>query len=115
MISAGRLEHRLAFYEPKERKDDFGAAKIVYVKTLCLWAQITTQNGRDMVASNQDVATAPLHVVMRYTNKIMNSWRFSWDGQFYEIAAIVNNKRNDMTSLNARWTQGVITIEDLIP
>ncbi len=91
-MQIGQLEHRITLQSLVKTKDA-GDVKESYVDVVTVPARVITQRGAEAFTAARLQAIENVRVLMRYRDDVKTTWRFKWNGQFYNVTAVDRSKQ----------------------
>lgn len=88
ILSAGKLDKKIKFYEPTEHKT-IGTHTPTYEFKFSVWANIRQLTLRELMKTDVELQSETYTCVMRYKSGITNAWRVQLpNGNYYRILTI---------------------------
>lgn len=106
-MKLGRMRYRAEFQRYKSNKDKDGFATKQWQPVLSVWADVTAVSSREYLAADTETAETTVKIFIRYNPKVDNTMRVVCGGSVYEITSVLNNRRDNITTVMAKeWTNG---------
>lgn len=108
-MRAGPLRHRVIFERPVVVRDSYGQETTVWTEAVTLWAQIAPVSGRELLASNNEVAEGTIRIRVRANpglDSITPKWRCRFRERIFNIRHI-----NDLLMLKSEYE--ILVTEDV--
>lgn len=99
MLTAGRMNERVAILTPAISRGAMGEQEVVYQTAFVLWANVAYNKGRQAITGGDVWMTTTIVITIRNIKAVTDRCRIRWDGKTYRI-----------TSLNRSVSDGSITI-----
>lgn len=95
-MGAGNYNRKVTFYRDTYTRDGFGEP-IVSCSSVCsLWARVRIKDGKEFWAAQQINAELSGLITLRYTTQITPDMTMKFEGNDYEIIAVIPKERNGM-------------------
>lgn len=96
MIFAGRLNKKVTLLAPQTPAvNTAGETDEQFREAWDIWAEVTTQSGREIVRNNQITAETVYVIRARYdevTSQVTEMWQATYDGRTFKISKALNVK-----------------------
>lgn len=101
------MRYRAEFQQYTSDKDKDGFVTKQWQPVLSVWADVTAVSSREYLAADTETAETTVKIFIRYNPKINNTMRVVCGGSIYEITSVLNNRRDNITTVMAKeWTNG---------
>lgn len=102
MISAGRMNERVALLSPTEVRSPSGEASIVFSTAATVWASVEGMSSREILQAQQADVIATHRIMIRYRSDVTYEYRISWRGKTLEVASITDRQNRTAIEILAR-------------
>jgi len=91
---------RITIEEKSVTRDSYGGEVVTWTEFAQVWASVSSVTGREFFGSAQVNATVTTKFGIRYLADITTAMRISYDGELYNIVAVLDtDRRADLTLL----------------
>lgn len=101
MISAGKLNERVAILVPTTIQGKFGEQVTEWKNGKWVWANVVFQRGVHALNAGESWLTGSITVTMRDNNVITDRCRLMWDGKTYMIESFNRSGRDGSITIVA--------------
>lgn len=98
----GELDRRITIQQASEAVDSYGQMVRTYSTLGQFWAKVDYASGEEGEDSNRLEAVKKVEFVIRYNASIGEKHRISWDGDTFEIEAVLPVERKRFMHLITR-------------
>lgn len=99
-MQAGRLRHRLTLRQPSTSRNEVGEEIITWSTLATVWGRLEALRGEEQLAAKQLTAEIVARATLRYRADVTTEMRVQYDGQEYDIDAVVADPRKTMLTLS---------------
>ncbi|MCM1166440.1 MAG: phage head closure protein [Lachnospiraceae bacterium] len=111
-MKLGKMRYRAEFQKYTSEKDKDGFLSKRWETVFSVWADVTAVSSREYLAADTETAETTVKIYVRYNPKIDNTMRIVSGGRCYEITSVLNDRRNDITTVMAKeWSNGKVQCE----
>ncbi len=108
------MRYRAEFQRYTSDKDKDGFVTKQWLTVFSVWADVTAVSSREYLAADTETAETTVKIFIRYNPKVKNAMRVVCGGSVYEITSVLNNRRDNITTVMAKeWTNG--EYDDKVP
>ena len=100
-MKVGRMRYRIIIQKPSDETDGFADPKDEWSDLAIIWADIVPVSGREYFAAEQNMSETQFKIYIRYIEGITPKMRVMNNDTFYEILAVLGDKRSGMLTLMA--------------
>jgi SPP1 family predicted phage head-tail adaptor len=93
LLRIGPLRNRITIEEKTVTRDAYGGEVVVWAKFAEVWASVQSITGREFFGSQQVNATVTTKFGIRWLEGVTTAMRISYDGELYNIVAILDSDR----------------------
>jgi SPP1 family predicted phage head-tail adaptor len=93
-MQSGSLDQQIILQSVTETNDS-GEVSLSYATVGTVWAHIISQRGNEAFEAARVNARETLRVLIRFRDDVDNKWRFSWNGQNYNIVNVDRSMRRE--------------------
>ena len=98
----GELDRRITIQQTTETVDSYGQMVRTYSTLGQFWAKVDYVSGNEGEESNRLEAVKRVELVIRYNSQISEKQRISWDGDIFEVEAVLPVERKRFMHLITR-------------
>lgn len=88
MITAGKLNERVAILMPEVTRGESGEQLTEYREIKVVWANVLFQRGAQALAAGEVYMSRNVAITMRNNSLITDRCRLRWDGKVYVIESL---------------------------
>ena len=101
------MRYRAEFQQYKSDRDKDGFVTKQWQTVFTVWADVTAVSSREYLAADTETAETTVKIFIRYRKGIDNTMRVKCGDNCYEITSILNNPRENITTVMAKeWSNG---------
>ncbi|WBO23935.1 phage head closure protein [Sphingomonas abietis] len=89
-LSAGRLRHRIEVWRKQKVDDGLGGRKVDWVKVSTRWAEVTSQNGREVLLSQAVQGVQFFRITVRFGSGIRDTDQLRYRGTALNVRSVVD-------------------------
>lgn len=93
----GRLRHRVNLQKFEVTDGPYFEEEWIDVGKI--WAEISSVSGAELVASGAELSSVTYKIIIRYRKDITAKNRIKYDGQIFDIKAVLPNNNRTMLTL----------------
>ena len=97
-MRAGELNRRVIIEKMVEEKDEFGAS-LQWIEYCTVWASVSDMTGREFIAAQSIKNEVTTRIIIRKRSDINIKIRIKFEGETYDVIAILNADKNTMMTL----------------
>ena len=94
-METGKLDQQITLQSLSEVQNSFGEVSNSYSTVATVWGQVISQRGQESFQSARVNARESIRVGVRYRADVTLKWRFTWNGQTYNIVYLDRASRRD--------------------
>lgn len=98
----GELDRRITLRNPTLSTDSFGQSVRAYADVSSLWAKVDFISGTEKEESNRLEAAKRVEFMIRYNTAVTEVSQITWDGDTFEIEAVLPVERKRFMHLITR-------------
>lgn len=101
MITAGKLNERVAILMPEVTRGESGEQLTEYNEVKVAWANVIFQRGAQALAAGDVYMSRSIVVTMRNNSLITERCRLRWDGKVYVIESLNRSVHDGSITISA--------------
>ena len=98
-MQAGKLREFVALQSKAVTRDAIGAEVVTWTTDATLPAEVVYLRGREFFAAAQMQSQVDVRIVLRYRDGVTTDHRILWNGQPYDIRAVLPSARRNSLEL----------------
>ncbi len=99
MISAGRMPYRVDIQERTTTQDELGQPVETWSLVAATWGDVRHQSGLQTIKADAVTSSVKASIRIRYRSGLTSGMRCVCNGKTYNIAAVLDDKRNGFCDL----------------
>jgi len=95
-MKIGKLRHRIAIQQNQSTTEDSNGNPVAaWTLVARVWADVMPLSGREALLAQQVNATTTHKIKIRYLASVQQDMRVSYDGRYFDINAVLNDRETD--------------------